>query len=346
MAKRIGYFDIARAVALTCVIIGHMTIAGVPWSIAGLCYTFDMPLFFIVSGYFVRDDARLDKAFVIKNAKALLLPYLVSSVILVALFGVRGALLEGDTVLGNITTWGLACLYGSGGTYDGMPEGIIGVGAIWYLLALFLAKIMLVAARRCGTLTPVVVAALFAAGYLSTPYIWLPWSIQAAMCAVAYMYFGQLVRRKGWLEHGSLHPAVWVVLAIAWGIAIAVGGEFYMVHNVYTDGVVDAAGGIAGTMIVIKGCQLLEEHAPKIAKPLQVYGSNTLPLFCCHLITLDVVPWWLLFPYFSVFSPIPQSLPITLFYALLMLALAGLLWLAPPAISGIFYPSRRKAHAS
>ena len=88
--KRIAAYDIARGIAMLAVIVGHTNTQGMPATIVDFCYSFDMPLFFIISGYFCRPDARLDRGYVLKNARALLLPYALTCVILLALMAIRG----------------------------------------------------------------------------------------------------------------------------------------------------------------------------------------------------------------------------------------------------------------
>ena len=180
--KRIAAYDIARGIAMLAVIVGHTNTQGMPATIVDFCYSFDMPLFFIISGYFCRPDARLDRGYVLKNARALLLPYALTCVILLALMAIRGVFFldEGDTLPALLGRWTVACLYGSGGMIPNMPEGIIGVGAIWYLLALFWAKLLLAAANR-SPYTPAIVLGLFVFGYVSGNVIWLPWSVPAGV---------------------------------------------------------------------------------------------------------------------------------------------------------------------
>ena len=55
----------------------------------------------------------------------------------------RATLLPSKQVLPTVTTWIVAAPYGSGGVFPGMPEGVIAIGAIWYLWALFWGKILL-----------------------------------------------------------------------------------------------------------------------------------------------------------------------------------------------------------
>ena len=51
--KRIDYIDIARGIAIICMVIGHN-----PWNttLTNVIYSFHMPLFIIVSGIFFEDN--------------------------------------------------------------------------------------------------------------------------------------------------------------------------------------------------------------------------------------------------------------------------------------------------
>lgn len=344
--KRIGYFDIARGVALLAVIVGHSSETGTPWPLVQFCYSFDMPLFFIISGWFCKPGQRFTGEFVKKSAKGLLLPYLATCVILLLAFTVRGLVIpeHGGGVAELLGRWTIACLYGAGGTWpDIMPAGVTGVGAIWYLLALFLAKIMLTAANQ--TKHPVVaIVALFAFGYLTADKFWLPWSFQAACCAVLWLWFGQKARAGDLLEHGRIHPVAWCLMLAFWLYAAHVGGNLWMVANIYADGLLfDMLGGICGSLCVLKACMLLEEHAPRLVKPVQAFGTITLPVFCMHLVELDALPWDLVVAGLTAHLPHGIWAAALLVRFLVIAGLTGILHCLPRPISGIYFPGRKAA---
>lgn len=67
-SRRILLFDLAKAIAIIAVIVSHTAIrfsgipsvgAGAP-TILAACFTFHLPLFFIVSGYFLHTNSRVD----------------------------------------------------------------------------------------------------------------------------------------------------------------------------------------------------------------------------------------------------------------------------------------------
>lgn len=340
LPKRIAMFDIAKAIALIAVIIGHTNGQGLPTLILNFCYSFDMPLFFIISGYFVKDNAVLCKEYVIKNIKNLIFPYLGTWFILILLSIVRTLLYpEGHTVVQTINQWFIAGLYGAGGVFNGMPEGVVSIGAIWYLLALFWAKLFLVLANQTR-FTPIVVLGYFVFGFVSAETVWLPLSIQAGFCATLFLYIGQLTRRYNIIRSTAIHPALWLTGLFVWLFCAIYYGKLYMVSNSYNDGIIDIVGAVCGSLCILKISDMLSSNSNFVTSVLQRFGQITLPVFCMHLIELKITPWGLLNPWlFSL--PVPSWLVGLAIRVLIIAVLSILLWYAPRRLSGIFYPSRR-----
>lgn len=75
--KRINFIDLAKGIAIFLVVVGH--IETIPF-IKSTIYSFHIPLFFLLSGYFV--DFSKDFGFQVKKMfRSLIVPYLVIGVI-------------------------------------------------------------------------------------------------------------------------------------------------------------------------------------------------------------------------------------------------------------------------
>ncbi len=86
-----------------------------------------------------------------------------------------------------------------------MPEGVIVIGAIRCLWALFWGKIPLASINE--TKWPGILAiVLFIASVQTKNIIWLPLSIQPALCAVPFMLAGQKAREAGLFDKGRCLP--------------------------------------------------------------------------------------------------------------------------------------------
>ena len=100
--QRILSLDIARAICIILVVIGHYYPENSPgWydSLHGLIYSFHMPLFMFASGYvyMATNKERNYGKFVWKKVKRLMIPYVVTSFIVITL----KLLMEGNAYVQN-----------------------------------------------------------------------------------------------------------------------------------------------------------------------------------------------------------------------------------------------------
>lgn len=229
--QRIRFFDIAKGIAILAVILGHSAIEAnvfIPHHTAQLvvavCFSFHMPLFFILSGYFMHPKRSFRWA---KEARQLLCTYAVTGVaVLVGVTCMATINHEGRAYM--LRRWGEAVLYGSGDISDRTLWPVeLRIGAIWFLLALFWAHLLLHAFAKLPY-TPVWVVSSFAIGYISARYVWLPWSLQSGMCAVAFVYVGYLAKRYDLMGHVKRFPWLWGVAGVIWVVAIVRFGGMSM----------------------------------------------------------------------------------------------------------------------
>ena len=177
-AGRLRFVDIAKGISIICIILGHLGIH----NITRVVFTFHVPIFFLITGYFVsRKEGVRD--FAIKKARTLLVPYWITSMVMIAIGAGIG--LRDGKVLHNVKVWTYAALYASGGRYD-KPFYIKEIGAIWFLWASFWGCLFLRATLELEARWRIaVIAALFVFGYYSRNLFWFPLSIQAGACAAA-----------------------------------------------------------------------------------------------------------------------------------------------------------------
>ena len=75
MSKRIEYLDIARGIGILLVVLGHNDFEAISLFIHQVIYSFHIPLFFFLSGYFINISIPFFD-FVKKRFNALLKPFL------------------------------------------------------------------------------------------------------------------------------------------------------------------------------------------------------------------------------------------------------------------------------
>lgn len=286
MNKRIEYLDIAKGFAMICIIFGHLGIVG----INSFVFTFHVPIFFLISGYFL--DNRLEmKEFMFKKSRQLLIPYMLacSSIILGVTVGdvIRNHTTE--HVVENIKIYVIASIYGSGSVEYMEPFYMKQIGALWFLLALFVA-ICIVKYFMGFQYRGIVIALIAYVGYKTTNVVWLPFSIQAGMTAAIFVYFGVLARKYKVLERKT-SPFILSSLAGIWLYCILFCGRMYIVRNYFENGLLDIIGALAGSYLVIVFSHIISRKTKYIARVLKFFGKNSLLLLCCHAFELNVVSW-------------------------------------------------------
>lgn len=241
---RLPYMDVAKGMGILCVIIGHMGNE----TINCIIFSFHMPLFFLISGYFL-SNRLTPKEVYRKRFKQLIKPYIYTCIAVVSIIGIKNLLNfflgkeTGKTVIKDIIKWGYASFYGAG-TFHESPIKVIPIGAIWFLLAMIWGTSMTQYARtkRYPTIWIVGIALI---GYFSSEFIWLPWSIQAAMTATVFIYMGTLLKEKEMLENNT--TPLFAVSLLTWINEIAHGtSNLSIVKNFYPNGVFDFIGGVQG----------------------------------------------------------------------------------------------------
>lgn len=199
--ERLQYLDIAKGMAIICVIIGHMRIK----PINQFVYTFHMPLFIFISGYTL--SLADTKVFLKKKSKALLIPYaftcaatlLVEIVVnLISVIHAREGISVLNGVFCKIRDRVLASVFGMGGYNNrlfGWEYEFSNTGVIWFLLALFsglcLANCFL--KLKYGFMLVCVVAYL---GYYIQKSVSLPWFLLSAMTFSLFIFIGYKEKEK------------------------------------------------------------------------------------------------------------------------------------------------------
>ena len=133
--KRLQYIDIAKGIAMICIILGHMGNA----NINRVVFTFHVPIFFFKTGYFISDKCEVD-IFVRYKVRTLIIPYLITCFAIVIIATLQGAIC-GDAIV-EIKKWSYASVYGAGDSYTN-PFYIPGIGAIFPFSYVFPSSFLL-----------------------------------------------------------------------------------------------------------------------------------------------------------------------------------------------------------
>lgn len=279
---RLDWPDVAKGICMLSVILGHM---GSSW-LNRIVFMYDLPVFFLIAGYFLKKKSG-EWAFIRGKAKRLLIPYAVTCC-LVILIAVVQAFLAGESASAAFRTWGIASLYGAGDSWS-EPFQVKGIGAVWFLLALFLALVIVhfFAERKYYQW---IVAGIAFAGWLSfdRTNVWLPLSIQAGMLASLYVLIGYEGRKRGFTVR-SAGAGVWLTLFLLAVLSIQQFSGFWLVHNYLGNGWLDLFGSLAAALVVIAFSMHLCKGGEILKRILLFFGRNSLVILCAHLIELNVL---------------------------------------------------------
>jgi len=181
--KRLDYLDVAKGIAIFLVVMGHAALAfDTPYWRRAI-YSFHMPLFFLVSGVVIGRAKDGWGPFLKKNVLTLLVPYLIWSLVFLPF--------KFESL-----TW---VLYGSWAALDRIGTNT----ALWFLPALFCARVMLEGTMRLvekvgiPRLFAVLLAAVaaFAVGWsLPRPAIGYPLGLNSGFIALGFLLLGSSAR--------------------------------------------------------------------------------------------------------------------------------------------------------
>lgn len=354
--KRLSYIDNMKAISIVFIIIGHLGLVfssavvagGMPPNLERFAFTFHLPVFFIASGFFFKLDQGLTRQFVAKNAKSLLLPYLVTCAIIIATSAIRGFASSDISGSAELVRWTQASLWGAGATSSLALWNVERIGGIWFLLALFWARLFIAGTQRFGNMTRLLLMIVaLAVAVISARYVWLPWSIQSGLGCAVFVYLGVLIRQYGLFEPNRIPKLAWFGFAILWVIVIVAGGRASMAMCVYPLGVLDILGGIAACFIIMALCRAIENHLHTLSRFLSWIGRNTLPLFALHIAEDNIVPWatWGIQLSDALGGAWWTWIVLLLARFALDAALAGIAYLIP-GIRGIYYPQLNRSKSA
>lgn len=287
--KRVKYIDIARGIAILCIILGHFGV----YEVDRVVFTFHVPIFYVITGYFLSKKHDV-KTFVKDKARTLLVPYGITCVAMV-LFSMIFAVMLRESVVEAALQWTAASIYGSGVNYT-EPFTIHKIGAIWFLLSSFWGSVFFrFSLEMKKKVRLIFILALFCIGYLTTiKCFWFPFSIQAGCCATLFMYFGYLARKSKELYADlskEVKNATVAFAFIVWLAFIKNYESFWLVENNFGRGVVDIFGSLCACFCVIVISRFIEKHSKLLTNGLAYLGKYSLIVLCVHILELNQFPW-------------------------------------------------------
>jgi fucose 4-O-acetylase-like acetyltransferase len=278
--------DMMKGFAIIAVIVGHLDVCvdlagNVPYKLLNrLIYSFHIPLFFLVAGYFHRGGN------IWRDFKRLIIPYWFT-VFAVCLFIVVHALLNNIDNSLKICKTLEAAFWGTGWTHEAPYFGNVpSIGAIWFLLALFWSKqvfsllekgmkylvcIEKVKLMVMGVLC-ITVSLLFT--YVDRRVIYIPMSFNQGVSAIVFYYIGYCFK--------TISLNKWFILTCFIIIFIDLPfGRVGIAHCYYQCYPLNILGASAITLCIYLFCKHIEGF--NVPSQLMSWcGRNSLIILCVH----------------------------------------------------------------
>lgn len=293
--QRIESFDILKGIGIVLMIFGHL-LMGQGTRLFDFIYSFHMPLFFIVAGYFYKQESLL--VLFKKNRDQLFSPYLVMCIIIIVLTQIQQS---HDIKLDLIRT-------------------IKGMGPGWFLLAMFWARLEFHCILKI----------------LPKYYLGLSLLISTCICIIAnnhdlppsfaifpsliglfFISIGYYIRTNSILDYDKKKSPFFIIFGVLFWFTIALFGKVRMSECIFKLSIIDFCGSILGTFIAFKISQLIERYNCKTKSILSYAGRYSLVILFFHSIDYCVSLWYYCVP---IWNYIDQKLPhpILLFFILLV----------------------------
>lgn len=271
-------FDVLKGIAIILVIIGHCYFG----HFRPFIYSFHMPLFFFVTGYFLK--IRPLRTELLLSTKRLIIPYIFTAFWLCAVITCFD-----PTRLKSII---VACLLGFRAQY--VPNWIdANVGLLWFILALFWARLIAIALIqriKSEIWLGIIFFVLALIGMFLNRRVFVPFCIPQGMCAAGFLFAGHLMKKYKFLESGhliQLFPFLLIIWAYNWS---AGGVDMYccLFRSGYIFDLIGAIGAFATLYILVKQCY---DKKSFLWRSVHFWGRYSLIFYCVHSIEHSGAIW-------------------------------------------------------
>jgi len=280
-------FDVLKGITIILVIVGHCGFG----SFRGFIYSFHMPLFFFVAGYFLK--IRSLRTEILLSTKRLIIPYIFTAFWLC----VVSACVD-PSHLKNIT---VACLLGFKSLYT--PDWIgANIGLLWFILALFWARIItviLIKKIKSEIWLGIIFFALALIGISLTNRVFVPFCILQGMCAAGFLFVGHLMKKYNFLESGYLvqtFPFLLIIWAYNWSAGgVDMYGCFF--SSGYIFDLIGALGAFVTLYILVKQCYNKNSF---LWRSVHFWGRYSLIIYCVHSVEYSTFRWRTIAQYLNI----------------------------------------------
>lgn len=270
-----------KGIGILLVMVGHIYYGYIP-KVSRLIYSFHMPMFFIVAGYFSKSwtDWTTDKATIRRYFIRLVTPMVFTNVLLL-LWQVLLVFVKGDpwgSVLSRFVSILWADVY-----CPPMKYGPCSLGITWFLMALLVAKtILLFLTRLKGWALSISLFLALATIMLHRFFPYSIWCITLGMTALPFVTIG-------WWARNHKIPVWVIVLSVAcWPcVYLLYGSPLDMYDFAWPCWPLNVIAACGGTWVLYFFSKWLAAHTKYVSGLFAYLGMISLAIMCMHGFEID-----------------------------------------------------------
>lgn len=291
--KRIDYMDITKGIGIILIVMGHSL--SNESKLKTFIYLFHVPLFFLISGYFIKKESFSDlKKFFIKKIKGLYLPFLKYSLIFVILNDIFVDLhisvkyLMKDNIIEFIKAL-IDCFLFRRVDYL--------LGAFWFLPVLFLSEMIFVLTGKIivkliknnqDIFIGITSFIYFIIGaILSILNLNLPKRLHLVFIPIFFIYLGYLYRK--YEKNLKYNIVIFITFMIILFILTYKNMKVEMDINTYSNVLIFMVGALMGIYCAFYISKLISIKCNYIKKFTIYAGQNTIIIMALHMLSFKVV---------------------------------------------------------
>lgn len=286
--SRLRHIDVARGIAILCVILGHLSNN----SINRVVYTFHLPIFFLISGYFLNTETSTFN-YIRKKLRTLVIPYIITSIAIILFAMLRGFIINRNAV-DPAKDWIDSAIYGSGYYLRGVIN-VNEIGPIWFLWASFFSGIIVRSVLKTDyRIRILTILVCFVLGYSTTRWLFcFPLSLQTGLCSAFYVYLGYIFRKAESSFTGlskEIKTILFILSLLVTASFILNFKSFWLVRCDFGRGFEDIIGSLCSCFVVFTISYYIDrlKYLPRL---LAYIGQNSIFILCIHNIEMYLIPW-------------------------------------------------------
>lgn len=272
---RIEFADRLKGICICLVILGHSVI---PDALLRFIYTFHMPAFFFVSGFFFSKKASLKK-----DSRRLLLPYVVCAAVVLCKDFIDAFRLDNFSMF--LERLRISFFVGPDSSF-GIDHN--SVGPIWFLVALFWSRQLfsLVFKYRYGVIYAMLIGL---ASVLLGDCDGFPLGVIQGISGLFFMGVGFYYRAL--FYENSRDKKLWLVLPPLAAVSLFLPA-IDMHYNIYPVYIVSCVCVSAMTLLICKLLVLTEHSKNMVCTYVSFLGRISILIFALHHIECSLFDWY------------------------------------------------------